>query len=126
MATLELCVKIRTSTLRRGSLDPIALQGIFVGRNRRVPHGIKNGTFHDDGDVFTSTTVRTRDTVFPLFGGAGTKPATEAELQEFGESVRVRPDEAEGPSLVFRRPDIEPEEVEGNLAPGEEMRRNAS
>ena len=61
------------------------------------------------------------DTLFPLFGGAGTKPATEAELQEFGESGRARPDEADGPSLALRRPDVEIEEAQGNLAPGEEM-----
>ena len=63
-----------------------------------MPHGIKIATFRGDGEVgevFTSTTVRTRDTVFPLFGDAGTKSATEAELQEFGESVRARPDEAD-------------------------------
>ena len=71
--------------------------------------------------VFTSTIVRTRDTVFPLFGDAGTKSATEPELQEFGESVRARPDEAEGPSLALRRPDVEPEEGEENLAASEEM-----
>ena len=56
-----------------------------------MPHGIKTATFRDDGEVeevFTSTNVRTRDTVFLLFGDAGTKSATEAELQEFGESVR--------------------------------------
>ena len=73
----------------------------FVGWNRRVPLGIKIATFRDDGeveDVFTSTTVRTRDTVFPLFD-AGTKSATEAE--------------PEGPSLALRRPDVEPEEAEG-------------
>ena len=52
-----------------------------------------------------------------LFGGAGTKPATEAEFQEFGESVRARPDEVEGRSLALRRTDVEIEEVEGNLAP---------
>ena len=114
--------------MRRGSLDPNALQGIFVGWNRRVQHGIKIATFRCDGEVeevfgeveevFRSTTVRTRDTVFPLFGDAGTKSATEAEL---GESVRVRPDGAEGPSLALHRPDVEPEEAEGNLAPGEEM-----
>ena len=74
--------------MRRRSFDPIALQGIFVGWNKRVPHGIKIATFRVDGEVeevFTSTTVRTRDTVFPLFGDAGTKSATVAELQEFGE-----------------------------------------
>ena len=65
--------------------------------------------------------MRTRDTVFPLFGGAGTKPATEAELQEFGESVRARSDEVKAPSLALLRPDVEIEEVDGNLAPGEEM-----
>ena len=77
-----------------------------------------------DGEVeelFTSTTVRTRDTVFPLFGDAGTKSATEAELQEFGESVRARPDEAKWPSLALRRPVVEPEEGDDNLAAGEEM-----
>ena len=80
--------------MRRGSLDPIALQGIFVVWNRRVPHGTKVATFCDDGEVeevFTSETVRSCDTVFPSFGGAGTKSATEAELQECGESVRMRP-----------------------------------
>ena len=71
--------------------------------------------------MFTSTTVPTRDTVFPLFGDAGTRSATEAELQEFGESVRARPDEAEGPSLALRRPVVHPEEGEENLAAGEEM-----
>ena len=89
-----------------------------------MPHGIKIATFRDDGEVeevVTSTTVRTRDTVFPLFGDAGTKSATEAELQEFGESVRARPDEAEGPSLALRRPVVEPEEGEENFASGEEM-----
>ena len=103
---------------------PIALQGIFVGWNRRVPHGMEIATLRDDGDVeevFTSTIVRTRGAVFPLFGDAVTKSATEAELQEFGENVRARPDEAEGPSLALRRPDVEPEGVEENLAAGEEM-----
>ena len=85
---LASAIKLEHPTVRRGSLEPIALQGIFVGWNRRVPHGIKIATFLDDGEVeevFTSTTVRTRDT--PLFSGAGMKPATEPELQEFGESV---------------------------------------
>ena len=50
-----------------------------------------------------------------LFGDAGTKPATEAELPELGEI------EAEGPSLALRRPVVEPEEGEENLAAGEEM-----
>ena len=121
---LTFAIKVEHSTVRRGSLDPIALQGIFVGWNRKVPHGIKNATFRDDGEVeevFTSTTVRTRDTVLPLFGDAGTKSATEAELQESGESERVRADEAEGPSLALRRPDVEPEKADGNLAPGEAM-----
>ena len=121
---LAFALKREHPTVRRGSLEPIALQGIFVGWNRRVPHGIKIATFRDDGEVeevFTSTTVRTRDTVFPLFGDAGTKSATEAELQEFGESVRATPDEAEGPSLALRRPVVEPEEGEENVAAGEEM-----
>ena len=119
-ATLGLsgvCDKIGHPTVR-GSLDPIALQGIFVGWNRRVPPGIKIATFRDDGEVeevFTSTTMRYRDTVFPWFGDA------EAELQEFGESARVRSDEVEGPSLALRRPDVEPEGAEGNPARGEEM-----
>ena len=89
-----------------------------------VPHGIKIATFLGDGEVeevFTSATVRTRDTVFPLFDDAGTKSATEAELQNFSESVRARPDEAEGPSLALRRPVVGPEEGEENLAAGEEM-----
>ena len=71
--------------------------------------------------MFTNTTVRTRDTVFPLFSCAGMKPATETELQEFGESVRVRPDEVEEPSLALRCPAVENEETEGNLAHAEEM-----
>ena len=73
-----------------------------------MPYGIKTATFRDDGEVeevFTSTTVRTRD----LFGEDGVKSAIEAELQEFGESVRARPDEAEGPSLALRRPDVQSE-----------------
>ena len=35
--------------------------------------------------------------------------------------VRARPDEAEGPNLAHRRPVVEPEECEENLAAGEEM-----
>ena len=38
-----------------------------------MPHGIKIATFRDDGEVeevFTSTTVRTRDSLCPLFGDA--------------------------------------------------------
>ena len=58
--------------------------------------------------------------MFPLFGDAGKKSATEAELQEFGERVRARPDEADGPSLALRHPVVEPEGGE-NLAVGEEM-----
>ena len=76
---LAFAINLEHTTVRRGSLDPVALQGIFAGRNRRVPHGIKIATFRDDGEVeevFTSTTVRTRDTVFPLFGDVGTRPAT--------------------------------------------------
>ena len=65
-------------------------------------------------------------TVFPLFGDAGTKSATEARLQEFDESVRARPDEAEGPSLALRRPVVEPEEGDENLAAGEEMQVDRS
>ena len=63
---LAFAIKLEHPTVRGGSLDPIALQGIFVGKNRRVPHGIKAATFRDDGEVeeeFTSTTVRTRDSV---------------------------------------------------------------
>ena len=101
--------------MRRESLNPISLQGSFVGWNRKVPHGIKIATFRDDGEfeeVFTSTTVRTRDTVFPLFGGAGTKPVTEAEKQKFGECLRERSDDIDG--LGLRHPD-------GNLAHGQEI-----
>ena len=54
--------------------------------------------------------MRTSDTVFPLFGDAGTRSATEAEIQKFGESVTARPDEAEGPSLPLRRPIVELEQ----------------
>ena len=71
---LAFAIKLEHPTVRQGSLDPTALQGIFVGWNRRVSHGINIETFRDDGEVeklFTSTTVRTRDTVFPLFGSAG-------------------------------------------------------
>ena len=103
--------------------SPWPCKEMFVGWNRSVPHGINIATFRDDGEVeevFTNTTVRTRDTVFPLFSGAGMKPATETELQEFGESVRVRPDEVEEPSLALRRPAVANEETEGN-AHGEEM-----
>ena len=80
---LAFAVKLEYPTVRRGSLDPIALQGIFVGWNRRMPHGITIAIFRDDGEfeeVFTSTTVRTRDTVFPLFGETGMTSATEAKL----------------------------------------------
>ena len=35
--------------------------------------------------------------------------------------MRARPDEAEGPSLALRRPVVESEEGEENLAAGEEM-----
>ena len=118
------CDKIGTSRSASRKSGSHRIARILVGWNRRAPHGIKIATFRDDGEVeevFTSTTVRTRDTVFPLFSGAGTKSATPAELQEFDESVRARPDEAEGPSLALRRPDVEPEEGEDNLAAGEDM-----
>ena len=78
---LAFAIKLEHPIVRRGNLDPIALQGFFVRWNRRVPHGIKIATFRDYGEVeevFTSTTARTRDTVFPLFGDAGTRSATEA------------------------------------------------
>ena len=73
MATLGwLAIKVEHPTVRRGGLDPVAVEGIFVGWNREVPHSIKIGTFGDDGEVeevLATTTVRTRDTVLPLFGG---------------------------------------------------------
>ena len=100
-------------------MDPITLPRNFllVGTGGcRTASNI--ATFRDDGEVeevFTSTKVRTRDR------DADTKPATEAELQEFGEIVRVRPDEAEGSRLALRRPVVEPEEGEENLVAGEEM-----
>ena len=56
--------------------------------------------------------MRTRDEVFPMFGGAGTKP-TEAQLQEFGEGLGAKPDEVEIPSLALRRPDAGFEAVAG-------------
>ena len=59
---LAFAIKLEHPTVRRGSLDPITLQGRFVGWNRRVPHGINIVTVRDDGEVeevFTSTTVRT-------------------------------------------------------------------
>ena len=80
---LAFAIKLEHPAVRRESLEPIALQEILVGWNRRVPHGINIATFRDDGEVeevFTSTTVRTRDTVFPLIGDAGMRSATEAEL----------------------------------------------
>ena len=40
--------------------------------------------------------------------------------------MRARPDEAEGPSLALRRPDVEPEEGDENLAAGEEMQVDRS
>ena len=54
---LAVVIKLEHPTMRQGSLDPIAVQGIFIGWNRRVPHGIKIATFRDDGrveDVFCS------------------------------------------------------------------------
>ena len=66
---LAFAMKLKHPTLRRGSLDPIALHGIFVVWNRKVPHGIKIATFRDDREiekVFTSTIVRTRDTGVPF------------------------------------------------------------
>ena len=79
-----------------------------------MPLGIKIATFCDDEEVEEVITSTTRDTVFSLFGGAGTKSATEAELQDLGENARARPDETEGPSLALRRPDVETEGAEGN------------
>ena len=96
-------------------VEEIWTPSLCNGWIRRLPHGIKIATFRDNGEVdevFTSTTVRTRDTMFLLFGVAGTKPATEAEVPEFGESVRARPDEVEEPSLALRRPDVQIEEAE--------------
>ena len=108
-------VKLEHPTVRRGSLGPLPCKEFLL--QQESPHGIKIATFRDDGEVEeVFTTVRTRDTVFPSFGGAGMKRATETELQEFGESVEV-----EEPSLSLRRPAVEKEETEGNLAYGEEM-----
>ena len=46
---LAFAIKLEHPTVRRGRLDPIALQRNFVGCNRTVPHGIKIATFRDDG-----------------------------------------------------------------------------
>ena len=78
MATVGLSWRLQLEypTVRGGSLEPIALQGFFVGWNRRVPHGIKIAISRYNGEVeevFASTTVRILDTLFLLFGGAGTK-----------------------------------------------------
>ena len=54
--------------------------------------------------MFTITTVRTRGSVHFVRHEAGNWCR---ELHEFGESVRARPDEVEGPSLALRRPNIE-------------------
>ena len=98
-------------------------------------------TFRGDGEVeevITRTTVRTRDTVFPLFGGAGTKSATDAELQVFGESVRedeVAKTESCSPSRRCRdrRSGKEPRTWRGNAkltcrehTDPEELRRRAA
>ena len=129
---LAFCDQIGTSHSASKKFGSHRLGRIFLSVGTGGCHtALKIATFRDDGEVeevFTSTTVRTRDTVFPLFGGAGTKPATEAELQEFGESVRVRvrPGEVEGPSLALRHPDVEIEEAEGNLGKMAEVENNPS
>ena len=94
-----------------------------------MPHGIKIATFRDGGEVeevFTSTTVRTRDTVFPLFGDAGTMSASEVELQEFGESVRARPDEAELSVAQLSNPQKRKGTSENKRSNGEPRRRRRS
>ena len=82
--------------------------------------------------MLTSTIVWARDRC-ALCSAMLAKSATEAELQEFGDSVRARPDDAEGPSLALRRPDVESEGAEeiqvdrGREQPGpEELRRRAA
>ena len=99
-------IKLEHPTVRRGSLDPVAVQWIFVGWNRRMPHGINIASFCDNGEVeevFTSTTVRTRDTVFPSFGGAGFRSVIEAKVHEFGDMTRTDPEEPDRPRLALRR-----------------------
>ena len=63
--------------------------------------------------MFTSTTVRTRDTVFPLFGSVGIRSATEAQLNDFGDVGGAR---RAKPSLAIRRPAVESEVEERNAA----------
>ena len=120
---LAFAIKLDHPTVRRGSLEPFALQGIFV---------VGTGECHTASKLLrpSAMTVRLkkcsrlceRVTQLSLCSvGAGMKPATETELQEFGESVWVRPDEVEEPSLALRRPADENEEKEGNLAHGKEM-----
>ena len=109
-AVWRLRSKLEHPTVRRGSLDPIALRGFLWAGTGGCHTASKVATFRDDvevEEVFTSRTVRTRGTVFPFV------------RQCWHE--RARPDEVEGPSLALRRPDVETEEAEGNLAPGEEM-----
>ena len=104
VATLGLsgvCDQIGTSHSASRTCGSHRLARNFVGWNRRAASTLR--PFSVDGEVeevFTSTTLRTHDTVFLLFGSAGTKLAIEAKLQEFGENV---------------------EEAEGNLILGEEM-----
>ena len=80
---LAFAIMLEKPMVFRDSRDPLAIQDIFVGWNRSVPRGINIAPSSDDGaieEVFTSTTVGSRVTVFLLFRGAGMRSATEAKL----------------------------------------------
>ena len=88
-----------------------------------MPHGINIATFRDDGEieeVFTSTTVRTRDTVFHEFGGAGMRAATEAEPPRVRRRGRSQKNQT-GQRLLLQRPVVESEVRDENGAPAEEV-----
>ena len=121
---LAFAIMLEKPMVFRDSRDPLAIQEILVGWNRSVPRGINIATSSDDGEieeVFTSTTVGSRDTVFLLFRGAGMRSATEAKLQEFGDMTRMEPGEPDRPRRALWRPVVESEVRDETAAPVEEV-----
>ena len=115
---LAFAIMLEKPMVFRDSRDPQAIQDIFVGWNRSVPPSSDDGEIEE---VFTSTTVGSRDTVFLLFRGAGMRSATEAKLQEFGDMTRMEPGEPDRPRRALWRPVVESEVRHETAAPAEEV-----
>ena len=90
---LAFAIMLEKPMVARDSRDPLAIQDIFFGWNRSVPRGINIATSSDDGEieeVFTSTTVGSRDTVFSFV------PRRWREVSNRGKTPGVRRHDEDG------------------------------